>query len=115
MFKKVFTRCFMLCALVMTFAFAAMPSAEAGVVSVPGHSDWLLNINDSSVYMVGRNHAHVIISVRSSEGEWSRPYPVHIRWGAGFECYRISQSCAQTGTVNSDVGLAVANYMSENY
>ena len=114
MFKKIFTRCFMLCALVMAFAFAAMPSAEASVVSVQGHPTWRVNINDSSVYMIAHNHAHVVISIYNGE-VWSDAFPVHVRWGAGFECYRINQSCSQTGTVNSDVGLTVANYMHANY
>ena len=112
--NHLFQKLFAACALAATCAFAAMPSAEAGIVGVHGHPDWRVNINDSSVYMVSRHHAHVIIAMCDSEG-WMQPYPVSIRWSAGFECYRIDQNGNYVGSVNDDVGLAVANYMSANY
>ena len=110
LFKKLFATC----ALAATCTFAAMPSADAGIVGVLGHPDWRVNINDSSVYMVSRNHAHVLIAECDSEG-WKQPYLVSVSWGAGFDCHRIDQNGNYVGNVNSSIGLAVANYMSDNY
>lgn len=112
--KPLFQKLFAACALAATCAFAAMPSAEAGIVGVLGHPDWRVNINDSSVYMVGRHHAHVLIAECDSEG-WMQPYLVSVSWGAGFDCHRIDQNGNYAGSVNNDIGLAVANYMSDNY
>ena len=95
--------------------FAAVPSAaEATVIGVQGHERWRVDINDSSVYMVGQNHAHVVIAIRYDR-YWTKAFPVDVAWGKGFSCARIDDYGNVGDQINYEVGLAVANYMSENY
>ena len=95
--------------------FAAVPSAaEATVIGVQGHEGWRVDINDSSVYMVGQNHAHVVIAIRYDR-YWTKAFPVYVAWGKGFSCARIDDYGNVGDQINYEVGLAVANYMSENY
>ncbi|MCR5175764.1 MAG: hypothetical protein K6C05_02825 [Anaerovibrio sp.] len=98
--------------MVMTDGFFAPSVAEAGVVNT--HDGlFSVSIDDSSVYMVGRNHAHVAISYKNNmKGAWVGPKVVDVMWGAGYACNDLATGKQLTP---SDVGLAVANYMSEHY
>lgn len=86
--------------------------AEAGHTKTHDGS-WYIEIDDSSVAMVGNNHAHVGIRVKNLiPGKRNfEPYAiVDVMWGKGFVCTYLNG-----GSVSSDIGLAIANYMSENY
>jgi hypothetical protein len=74
---------------------------------------WLVEIDDSSVAMVGTNHAHVGIRCKNlipGRKNYDPYTVVDVRWGKGVDCRYLSG-----GTVNNNIALAIANYMSENY
>lgn len=93
---------------------AYSPVAEAGVISVDcGGAQWEVTIDDESVVMIGKNHAHVAIQRHCLDTP--RPFDVEVvdvMWGGGYICNDLN-----TGEPirPSDVALAIANYMSANY
>lgn len=88
-----------------------MSVAEAGTVKT-AEGDWKVYIDDSSVYMVGSKHARLIFSAESLfKPGWTQQGTVDIMWGKGVNCKYVN-----TGKqVISDIALAIANYMDENY
>lgn len=100
---------------VLPECFNSYPVAEAGTVRVNcGEALWEVSIDDSSVFMVGKNHAHVAIRRNNLETA-NGPLPaqvVDVMWGAGYVCNDLA-----TGkpVAPSNIGLAIANYMSEHY
>lgn len=90
----------------------AVSVAEAGTVKTYDGA-WLVEIDDSSVAMVGTNHAHVGIRCKNlipGRKNYDPYTVVDVRWGKGVDCRYLSG-----GTVNNNIALAIANYMSENY
>ncbi|GEM_PF-1149128 len=89
--------------------------AEAGTVRVEcGSALWEVFIDDSSVFMVGKNHAHVAIRRNNLETA-NGPLPaqvVDVMWGAGYVCNDLATGRPVSP---SNIGLAVANYMSTRY
>ena len=62
MLKKVFASVLLGGALAVLSPVAYSPVAEAGVISVDcGGAQWEVTIDDESVVMIGKNHAHVAI------------------------------------------------------
>lgn len=89
-------------------------NAEAAVVAVKSNGgNYKVNIDDSSIYMVGKNHAHVIITPYYAR--WNPSYPVEVLWGKGFAVYRLDKNGNRKGMESDDFALAIANYMSEHY
>ncbi|WP_276840419.1 hypothetical protein [Anaerovibrio lipolyticus] len=118
MFKKIITSLFLGGALLlaqpmmMSAGVFTQSVAEAGVVNT---RDGLfsVSIDDSSVYMVGNNHAHVAISFKNNmKGTWIEPKIVDVMWGKGYDCRYLSNGQPVTP---SDIGLAIADYMSDHY
>ena len=90
----------------------AVSVAEAGTVKTYDGA-WLVEIDDSSVAMVGTNHAHVGIRCKNlipGRKNYDPYTVVDVRWGKGVDCRYLSG-----GTVNNNIALAIANYMSEKY
>lgn len=89
--------------------------AEAGTVRVNcGEALWEVYIDDSSIYMVGKNHAHVSIRrncLETNNGPLAAQV-VDVMWGAGYVCNDLATG-KPIGPNN--IGLAIANYMSERY
>ncbi len=96
--------------------FADMPVtasvAEAGTRTYR-EGAWVVNIDDSSVYMVGAKHARVYIQFKclARDVGWTAPRVVDVRWGKGVACTYMDTGEA----VASDLALTIANYMSDNY
>ena len=91
------------------------PVAEAGTVRVDcGGALWEVTIDDSSVFIVGKNHAHVAIRRNNLEtANGSLPAQVvDVMWGAGYVCNDLATGQPVSP---SNIGLAVANYMSAHY
>ena len=90
--------------------------AEAGLVSYGPYGRERVAIDDSSVNMLGKGHANVLISERRGKhdpvGPW---YPVEILWGPGCAGYRLNTNGDRIGKLPDDLTLAVSNYMSENF
>jgi hypothetical protein len=89
--------------------------AEAGTVRVEcGSALWEVFIDDTSVFMVGNNHAHVVIRRNNLETA-NGPLPaqvVDVMWGAGYVCNDLTTGRPVSP---SNIGLAVSNYMSARY
>lgn len=86
--------------------------AEAGTRTY-GEGAWVVNIDDSSVYMVSDKHARVYIRTKclARNYGWSSPEVVDVSWGKGVACTYFD-----TGKqVESELALTIANYMSDNY
>lgn len=102
----------------LVFAPMAMPTQLAAPVAEAGSTKtydgaWLVEIDDSSVVMLGKNHAHVGIRCKNLIPGRKNfdPYSiVDVRWGKGVDCRYVNG-----GSVNNSIALAVANYMSEHY
>lgn len=90
-------------------------TVEATVVPVNMNSGahYKVDIDDSSVYMIGPGHANVIITPYYAR--WNPSYPVEVYWGKGYAVYRLDKDGNRNGTEISDFALAIANYMSEHY
>ena len=90
----------------------AVSVAEAGTTKTYDGA-WLVEIDDSSVVMVGTNHAHVGIRCKNlipGRKNYDPYTVVDVRWGKGVDCRYLSG-----GAVNDNIALAIANYMSEHY
>lgn len=85
----------------------------SSTVIINSQIGYKVDIDDSSVYMIGKNHANVIITPYYAR--WNPSYPVEVLWGKGFAVYRLDCNGNRKGTESSDFGLAIANYMSEHY
>ena len=120
MLKKILTSVLLVMTMMAAPAFSegyliAGSIAEAGTVSVDcGGALWEVTIDDSSVFMVGKNHAHVAIRRNNLETA-NGPLPaqvVDVMWGAGYVCNDLASGRPVSP---SNIGLAVANYMSTRY
>ena len=99
----------------ITAILGANSVVEASVVNVDcGGAQWEVYIDDSSIYMVKQNHAHVAVSTRCLEtnADWSSPQVVDVMWGKGYVCNYLYSGKPVSP---SDIGLAIANYMSARY
>lgn len=110
MLKKILSMLIVLEAIIVPIAGSR---TEATVVMVNSQIGYKVDIDDSSVYMIGKNHANVIITPYYAR--WNPSYPVEVLWGKGFAVYRLDRNGNRKGTESSDFGLAIANYMSEHY
>ena len=120
MLKKILTGVMLVVAMMVAHVFSlgghfTGSVAEAGMVSVDcGGALWEVTIDDSSVFMVGKNHAHVAIRRNNLETA-NGPLPaqvVDVMWGAGYVCNDLATGRPVSP---SNIGLAVANYMSARY
>ena len=116
MVKKILTSIIDGSALIATTE-AIMPNttclssnAEATVVSIVGNK-YMVDIDDTSVYIKGPKHAAVNIRVYHEKPGWGYFFPVDVMWGKGFSVTRIDTGA----TMESSLSLAVANYMNEHY
>lgn len=87
--------------------------AEAGYVKTYDGA-WIIEVDDSSVAMIGNNHAHVGIRIKNLiPGRLNyEPYTiVDVMWGKGVSCKYLNSG----EIVRDDIALAIGNYMSDNY
>ena len=102
----------------LVFASVAVPNQFAASIAEAGSTKtydgaWLVEIDDSSVAMLGTNHAHVGIRCKNlipGRKNYDPYTVVDVRWGKGVDCRYLTGEA-----VNNDIALAVANYMSEHY
>ena len=113
-FKKVLASILLGVALAVLSPIAYSPVAEAGIISVDcGGAQWEVTIDDESVLMIGKNHAHVSIQRYCLDmGHPLAPQVADVMWGAGYVCNDLNTG-KPIGPAN--VALAIANYMSANY
>lgn len=98
--------------LAASFTFIGVSSSEATVVPVNNHG-YKVDIDDSSVYMLGNCHANVMITPYYAR--WNPSYPVEVFWGKGYTVYRLDKNGNRKGLETDEFALAIANYMSEHY
>ena len=87
--------------------------AEAGT-TYDRERNWEVVIDDSSIYMVEQNHAHVAFKFRNlvTGSGWSPVEVADVMWGKGYVCNYLYSGKPVSP---SDIGLAIANYMSARY
>ena len=86
---------------------------EAGYVKTYDGA-WIIEVDDSSVVMIGNNHAHVGIRVKNLiPGRLNYdPYTIiDVMWGKGVSCKYLNSE----EKVRDDIALAIGNYMNDNY
>lgn len=114
--KKILS--FFLLGGLLVFASVAVPNQFAASIAEAGSTKtydgaWWVEIDDSSVAMLGTNHAHVGIRCKNlipGRKNYDPYTVVDVRWGKGVDCRYLNGEA-----VNSNIALAVANYMSEHY
>ena len=76
MLKKILSMLIVLEAIIVPIAGSR---TEATVVMVNSQIGYKVDIDDSSVYMIGKNHANVIITPYYAR--WNPSYPAEVLWG----------------------------------
>lgn len=82
--------------------------AEAGrVVSQDGT---VIDINDDSIYMVKKNHAHAEVTIGGNA-----PVLVSVRWGKGIAVNQIDSNGNSIGGFNSYIQSAIVDYIRDYF
>lgn len=87
--------------------------AEATIVPVNLQVGYKVDIDDSSVYMIGPGHANVRITPYYAR--WNPSYAVEVLWGDEQAVYRLDKEGNRKGAESKEFAVAIVKYMAENY